>query len=299
MKKVICLLTVLMLCLSVAMPAFATSATGAFVPSITYKPEPEIVPVVDDKGQEFIGTIIDTVGEVVDLVETGCLDVTPIAYVWDEEKDVPEEVEELLVTVYDALFSGSMKLPYEKLFNTNSDANAGTTPGSNAGTTPGTNAGTTPGSNAGNNAGNNAGTDSGTNSGSDIVPEDMVIRDLFEAHFICEECESRVAHEGVTFEMTFDLGVMPGIDVVVMTYDEEADDWDPIVKTVNNGDGTVTCTFEHLCAIVFSLPRAALYAPTEEVARPSILPWVIVLVVAVIAFVVLLAAKKKKKKTEA
>ena len=43
MKKIICLLTVLLLCMSVVVPAFA--AEGDFVPSITYKPNPEIVPV--------------------------------------------------------------------------------------------------------------------------------------------------------------------------------------------------------------------------------------------------------------
>ena len=98
--------------------------------------------------------------------------------------------------------------------------------------------------------------------------------------------------------MTFDLGIMPGIDVIVMTYDEVTGEWDPIVKSVNNGDGTVTCTFEHLCAIAFSVPKTALYAPVEEVARPSVLPWVIVLAVAVAAGAGVLVAKKKKQ-TEA
>ena len=53
MKKVICLLIVLMLCLSMAAPAFA--AEDDFVPSITYKPNPEIVPVEgEDKPLTYV-----------------------------------------------------------------------------------------------------------------------------------------------------------------------------------------------------------------------------------------------------
>ena len=44
MKRIISLFIILVLCLSLAAPAFATE-TG-FVPSITYKPSPEIVPVL-------------------------------------------------------------------------------------------------------------------------------------------------------------------------------------------------------------------------------------------------------------
>ena len=83
-----------------------------------------------------------------------------------------------------------------------------------------------------------------------------------------------------------------------MTYDEAAKDWSPIVKTGNNGDGTVTCTFEHLCAIEFSMPVAgAPSAPSETVQEPAnLLPWFILLILALIAIVVILVARNKKKK---
>ena len=80
MKRVICLLIALVLCLSLAAPVFATEA--GFVPSITYKPNPEIVPVEKD-GKEYIGIIRDEKGEILDYVEHGCLMITPIAHVWD------------------------------------------------------------------------------------------------------------------------------------------------------------------------------------------------------------------------
>jgi hypothetical protein len=74
----------------------------------------------------------------------------------------------------------------------------------------------------------------------------MVIRDLFDARWLCEEHRAMIEKEGFVFELTFDLGVVADTQIFVMTYDEDTEQWDPIVKTVNNGDGTVTCTFEHL-----------------------------------------------------
>ena len=60
MKKIISLLTVLVLCMSLVVPAMA--AEDSFVPSITYKPNPEIVPVTDEAGEEYIGVIRDKDG---------------------------------------------------------------------------------------------------------------------------------------------------------------------------------------------------------------------------------------------
>lgn len=248
MKKFICLLTVLVLCMSLVVPAFA--AEGDFVPSITYKPNPEIVPVPDAPEEDTIGVIRNKDGEIIDYVGRDCLMVTPIAHVWDEEIEVAPVVEELLLFVYGALNDGSMTIPYEK-------------------------------------------------HEADLNADNMVIRDLFDAKWVCEEHRKMVEEEGVTFEITFDLGVVADAEIFVMTYDEETKEWDPIVKTVNNGDGTVTCSFEHLCAVEFSMPVAAATpsAPAEDV-QPgaNMLPWYIILILAIIAFVVILIARKKKKK---
>ena len=190
MKRMICLLTAIVLCLSLAAPVFA--ADGGFVPSITYKENPEIVTIPGQAGQEYIGVVRDKDGNVLDYVGHGCLLITPIAHIWDEEKEVPANVEKLLTFVYEELNEGEMQIPYEK----------------------------------------------------------------FEA--------------------------------------EEGNDWEPIVKTVNNGDGTVTCTFEHLCAISFSMPIVPA-APPAEPHQPNILPWIILLIVVVVAIVVILIIKNKKK----
>lgn len=88
----------------------------------------------------------------------------------------------------------------------------------------------------------------------------MVIRDLFDATFICGNENYQVNHpellkpDGVTIQLTFNLGVSAADKVYTMTYKEG--EWNPIVATVNNGDGTVTCTFEKLCPIVFCVETA-------------------------------------------
>lgn len=245
MKKVICLLIVLMMCMSLVLPAYA--AEDGFVPSITYKPDPEIVPVEDENGEEQIGAIKNADGEIIGYVGEGCLDMTPVAHLWDEDEEVPAAVEELLLFVYEGLNDGSLELPYDKL-------------------------------------------------GEDLKGANMVIRDLFDARFYCEECPKLLEPEGAVLELTFDLGVVADAEIFVMTYDEETKEWEPIVKTVNNGDGTVTCTFEHLCAIAFSMKMAGASEPVVEEPSNNWLIWLILLIVAALVIVGVIFFKNKKKK---
>ena len=243
MRKVICLVIALLLCMSLVLPAFA--AEDGFVPSITYKPNPEIVPVEGADGEEYIGVIRDKDGNILDYVGHGCLKITPIAHVLDEEIEVSQVIEDLLLYVYDKLNDGSMKIPYDK---------------------------------------HKAGLDAAN----------MVIRDLFDARWVCEEHRDMIEQDGFVFELTFDLGVVANAQIFVMTYDEATKEWNPIVKTVNNGDGTVTCTFEHLCAIEFSMPLAAVTVPADDAQQANVLPWIIVLLTSVVAVVGVVISKKKK-----
>lgn len=251
MRKIICMMVAIILCLGLAIPTYASES--GFVPSITYKPTPDIVPVTGEDGGEYIGVIRNEQGEIIDYVDHGCLLITPVAHIWDDEIVVPKDVEELLAFLYEALNSGEMKIPYEK-------------------------------------------------HEADLDPANMVIRDLFDVRWVCEEHRAMVEAEGVTLEITFDLGVVADVDIYSMTYDEADKEWEPIIKTVNNGDGTVTCTFEHLCGVAFSMSVAPASSdtPTEDVQKPdNLLPWIIALALAVVAIVVVLIVSKKKKKVAA
>lgn len=90
MKKVICMVAMLALCLSLVCPAFASEDT--FVPSIGYKDGPEIVAVEE----EF---------DIHHLV------VTSIKDAQDQTTDVLQEDRDLLLSLYEQLESGAMELP--------------------------------------------------------------------------------------------------------------------------------------------------------------------------------------------
>ena len=66
MRRILSLLIVLVLCLGLAVPAFA--AEDGFVPSITYKPNPEVVEVPGEDDEPYIGLIRDDQGEIIDYV---------------------------------------------------------------------------------------------------------------------------------------------------------------------------------------------------------------------------------------
>lgn len=243
MRKIICLFIALVMCLSIAVPALA--ADTGFVPSITYKPDPEIITVKDEKGEDAVAVIRNDKGEVVDYVDHGCFKITPIAHIWDEEIEVPEYIEKLLTSVYDGLNDGTLTINYDA-FNSN------------------------------------------------LKASDMVIRDLFDIRWYCDEHRALLEQEGNTLDIIFDLGVVSEAQIFVATFDENTKEWSPIVKTVNNGDGTVTCTFEHFCAVSFSMPLAGTVVPVDDAQPANLLPWIIILLLAVAVFVTVLIIKNKK-----
>ena len=94
MRRIVCLILALMVCVSLACPALA--ATGTFVPSISYKDGPDIEEVILDG--ENVG---------------GCLVVSSITDAKNKTTDIGQEDRDLLLEVYEKLDDGSMKLPLE------------------------------------------------------------------------------------------------------------------------------------------------------------------------------------------
>ena len=129
--------------------------------------------------------------------------------------------------------------------------------------------------------------------------QNMVIRELVDATWLCEDttvktpCPEVVAPPKVVFQITFDLGVAAGDEVVVMTY--KNDQWNPIVSTKNNGDGTVTCTFEHLCPVAFSVPTGSVPTPpTGDTANPML--WAAMMAASAVVLVALVVSYSHKRK---
>lgn len=117
----------------------------------------------------------------------------------------------------------------------------------------------------------------------------LVIRDLFDASWLCDDHPVIVAQPGVTVELIFDLGVAPDDEVYCMTY--KNNEWNPIVSLVNNGDGTVTCVFEDFCPIEFSIVRAS--SPSETGDNMNVGLWIALMAISAAALVVLVVVKNR------
>lgn len=240
MKKIVCLfIAVLTLC-AMVIPA---SATGEFVPSISYKDNPDVVePPV----------LVDPEGEELEKLDMHCLEITPVSEAIKTKEDQRTDVEKLLVEVYEKLSDGSMKLPFE---------------------------------------GDNA--------------DKMVVRDLIDATLVCGDVHTDPSHveelakPGVCIEITFDLGVEAGTEVVVMTYVD--DQWNPAEKVTNNGNGTVTVIFEQICPIAFCVEQGTENVPPQtgdQISPLRLVFWGALLLASAAAVVILLIPRRKKKQSK-
>lgn len=97
MRRVVCCMIALLICISLAVPAFA--ATGTFVPSISYKDAPGVVVASLNLGG---GTNNDV---------SSCVVVTSIPEAKDKTTDITQEERDTLLDVYKELSDGTMKLP--------------------------------------------------------------------------------------------------------------------------------------------------------------------------------------------
>ena len=123
-----------------------------------------------------------------------------------------------------------------------------------------------------------------------LDPETMVIRELIDASWLCEEHPAMLEPEGVTIDLTFDIGVDG--DTKVYVYVRIDGVW-TAVPVVNNGDGTVTCTFEELCPIAFCVASGTGLpaAQTGDVFNPTI--WIMLLAVSAAALVGVVVMRRK------
>lgn len=193
------------------------AAHGAFVPSIGAKEAPELV-VADDGS---VGGMVDSDGNLLSIVQPGCLVVTPVSEAETSTAIAPEDAK-LLLEVYDRLCLPDTKLSAEApAMNEVAEKLLG--------------------------KGHNA--------------DDLVIRDLFDMSFICEEHRDFLPKEGVNLDLKFDLRIDADAVITAMAYVDG--EWMP-VETVNNGDGTVTCHFKALCPVAFLTSSDGSSAPSGD-----------------------------------
>ena len=234
MKRVISLITAFVLCLSLGCTVFAAE----FVPSITDKGAPDIVPVEDGK----LAEILDAVNAIIDYLTEGCLLVTPVSEAKTSTK-IPEDAREQLLALYEALLNGTMELPYDKVSD-------------------------------------------------ELDPDQMVIRDLFDLSWLCDEHEEMMDNnEDYSIRVGFDLGVDKNTDVYAFLYVNGA--WE-IVKCTNEGDGRVTCVLSDTGVLAMAVLGDTLTPPAPTGDTANLTLWITVMAVSALALTVVLFLRKRE-----
>lgn len=92
------------------------------------------------------------------------------------------------------------------------------------------------------------------------IEGEYAVREIVDISFKYCDCRLLEDHgrkdevlkeEDVVLIIDFDMGIEEDAEVCVMTYIDGK--WEEIESAVNNGDGTVTCEFEDLCPVAFSV----------------------------------------------
>lgn len=251
MKKGICMLLVLIMCVGTVLPAYAVG----FVPSITYKSVPEVIG----------GVLKDLENAAEELDIQGCIVVTSITQAEKKETDITQEARDLLLETYEKLSNGAMDL--FEFAEESADPEA---------TTPET-----------------------PTMGLHYGEKDFVVIQLVDVSLAKKKCiddphghKEILEREDVNAVLDFDLGVSADAVVVVLHFHEGK--WIPVERTVNNGDGTVTCEFEHFCPVAFCIEAEEQEAPVK--ADFSWVLWLILLLACAAAIVVLVILRQKNKK---
>lgn len=130
------------------------------------------------------------------------------------------------------------------------------------------------------------------------LEEGYVIRELVDVSWKQTACvEEKHTHdedlkkEAVTVTIDLELGIDANTDLLVYAY--RNGQWEPIESAKNNGDGTITCVFEHFCPVAFAVREQTGGSETGDTARGSLILWGVLMVVSLTAVVVLTINRKK------
>ena len=117
--------------------------------------------------------------------------------------------------------------------------------------------------------------------------ENLVVSHIIDVSVDAAATEALKA--GATIDLTFNIGVKAGQNVAVMTYNDGK--WENVKAVKNNGDGSVTATFEHFCPVAFATSDAP--AKTGDTMGNSMILWTSVLVLSAAAVVTLVVVRRK------
>ena len=119
--------------------------------------------------------------------------------------------------------------------------------------------------------------------GTGVDADKMVIKDLFDVTCDVQTNDS--------VELTFDIDVASTAKVVVMVYNNNT--WSEVTAVKNNGNGTVTCTFEKFGAVAIAIPADANKTPSETGDNSDLMLWTVLLTASAVAVVVLVTVRRR------
>lgn len=125
-----------------------------------------------------------------------------------------------------------------------------------------------------------------------LVDEGLVVRDMFAISSDCADLLELLPIEGNTLELKFDLDL--GKEDKIQAVIRVNGTWEKL-PVVNNGDGTVTATFEDLGIVAFLGKTTAESPDTGDHSGAELALWIGLMVVSAVAIVGLLIVVRRKK----
>ena len=128
--------------------------------------------------------------------------------------------------------------------------------------------------------------------------DDLVVRDIFDVTEVSDTLLKYLPGKGNTIDLTFDLDIPADKFVAVMVY--KNGQWELMPNVINNGDGTVTVTFEHFSPVAFLVHgtgvKGNLVPVTGDNTMKDITLWLVLLGVSLVAMVGVGVSYRRKRR---
>lgn len=128
------------------------------------------------------------------------------------------------------------------------------------------------------------------------VDSNKVVRDLFDISSLCSDIDTHLPVAGNTIDLKFNLKVSKYTDVLGMVF--VGGSWHK-VPVVNNGDGTITATFEDFGAVAFLVDGSAVGTSpdTGDAFGNNLVLWVSIMVASLILVAILIVVLRRQNKS--
>ena len=122
------------------------------------------------------------------------------------------------------------------------------------------------------------------------MEEDYVIRELVDLSWKQMACveelhvhEDDLEKDGITVTVDFLVGIEASTQIKVFAYRDGK--WGEIESVTNNGDGTITCVFEHFCPVAFCVRDPKGGSETGDIAGRNLMLWFVLMAVSSAAII--------------